>query len=381
MDSLPTVWDIEEHTRAKHQLIGHYISAWFPILTIQGHYERVVFLDGFAGPGIYKTGDPGSSLIALEALVDSNHFDQLAHTNFEFVIVERRHDRFDRLQDEISEFWRSRGGQPPNVRLHPFRREFADIARSVIPRLRQSAPMFSFIDPFGWSVPMSVIRDYLAGSGCEVLVTFMYERVNQFITTSNDDTLLTFEKLFHVSDTELRRITANNGQERRRLLRDLYLTQLQEEAGFKYARAFEVRDIRRNRTIYFLMFGTHSIRGLDRMKRAMWKLDPEQGLLFSGLTSGDPLLFQPEPHLTPLYNALQDRFAGETVTVSVVEEYVITDTDYTSSHYKTVLRDLEKKGHLECISPRRKKNSYRSDNILRFLPRGRSTKPRLPFDQ
>lgn len=380
MDSMPTVWGIEEHTLAKHQLMRHYIRAWFPILTIQGYNKRVIFLDGFAGPGIYNTGDPGSSFVALEALVASHHFDQLSHTTFDFVFVERRRDRFDRLQEEISEFWRKMGGQPTNVRLHPIRGDFAYIARNVIPSLRQSAPMFAFIDPFGWSVPMSVIRDYLAGPGCEVLFTFMYERVNQFITTSNDNTLLTFLELFHVSETQLRRITATNREERKTILRNLYLTQLQEEAGFKYARAFEIRNIRRNRTIYFLMFGTHSIRGLDRMKRAMWKLDPEQGVLFSGLTSGDPLLFQPEPHYTPLENALQDRFAGETVTVKAVEKYVITDTDYTSSHHKTVLKDFEMQGHLVCMSPRSKRYSYGSDDILRFLPRGQSTKPRLPFD-
>ena len=27
-----TVWQIEEHTKAKHEILRRYLSAWFPIL-------------------------------------------------------------------------------------------------------------------------------------------------------------------------------------------------------------------------------------------------------------------------------------------------------------------------------------------------------------
>ena len=75
---------MEEHTRAKHELLKKYLEAWFPILAIQGHQERVIFLDGFAGPGIYDGGEPGSPVIALETLINHNSFSQLAGTTFQF---------------------------------------------------------------------------------------------------------------------------------------------------------------------------------------------------------------------------------------------------------------------------------------------------------
>ena len=379
MDRKPTVWNLEEHTRAKHQLMDHYISAWFPIRTIQGHNKRVVFLDGFAGPGTYSDGEPGSPLIALEALVSSLHFDQLAGTTFEFVFVEKRPDRFRRLQVEISEFWRSRGGKPPNVNVHPLQMDFVDAASKVLPDLRGTAPMFAFIDPFGWSVPMAAIRDCLADKGCEVLFTFMHEYVNRFITTSKQDTSRTFMEMFGVNDDEYAEVGNLQGEKRKKHLRDKYLSQLRHEAGFEYVRPFEVRDIRRNRTIYFLMFGTHSTRGLDVMKQAMWKLDPEQGVLFAGLTTGAPLLFEPEPHLLPLLTAIQERFGGETVEVETIEEFVITETDFTSSHYKGILREMETEGTLECVSSRQRRYSYPPDCRLRILPCRQSLRPSLPF--
>lgn len=58
-----TIWEIESHTIAKHQILERYLKAWFPILN--RYHGRVIYLDGFSGPGRYKNGEPGSPIIAL----------------------------------------------------------------------------------------------------------------------------------------------------------------------------------------------------------------------------------------------------------------------------------------------------------------------------
>lgn len=64
----PTQWPLDPHTAAKHEILRRYLNAWFPIL---GTYNgRVVFLDGFAGPGIYSQGEPGSPIVALRTLLE-----------------------------------------------------------------------------------------------------------------------------------------------------------------------------------------------------------------------------------------------------------------------------------------------------------------------
>ena len=60
----PTAWEIKPHTIAKHALLKAYLNAWFPILGTSE--QRVIFLDGFAGPGVYKDGQPGSPIIAID---------------------------------------------------------------------------------------------------------------------------------------------------------------------------------------------------------------------------------------------------------------------------------------------------------------------------
>jgi hypothetical protein len=39
---------------------------------------RLLLVDGFAGPGRYATGEPGSPLIMLDALLSHQSFDELA---------------------------------------------------------------------------------------------------------------------------------------------------------------------------------------------------------------------------------------------------------------------------------------------------------------
>ena len=53
-----------------------------------GWNRRVLFLDGFAGPGVYADGEPGSPLIVLSTLVSHSAFERLSATEFAFLFVE-----------------------------------------------------------------------------------------------------------------------------------------------------------------------------------------------------------------------------------------------------------------------------------------------------
>ena len=57
-----TIWELKPHSLGKHLVLKEYLKAWLPILgQTQG---RILFLDGFAGPGEYKGGEQGSPVIA-----------------------------------------------------------------------------------------------------------------------------------------------------------------------------------------------------------------------------------------------------------------------------------------------------------------------------
>ena len=366
------IWTIDQHTRAKHELLRRYLGAWFPILSSSGWHRRVLFLDGFAGPGVYSGGEQGSPLIALATLVDHPHFERLSSTEFVFLFVEADAQRFESLEATVAGFWATRpGGQPANVRVRLYNDQFAHVATEMVSIMReqkkQLAPTLAFIDPFGWSgVPLAVIADLLSFDRCEVLFNFMFDSVNRFVADERPGIERHFVDLFGTEEVEHQAAAVLAGDDRKRFLRDLYMHQLRERGGFRHVRSFELMDVERGRTAYFLMFGTRHPKGLEVMKDAMWALDPVSGTRFTGFAGSQPMLFEPEPNFAPLRVALLQRYAGKTVAIETIERFVIEDTDFKTSHYKRVLKGIEIEDLLTCVSPRARRLTYAAGTVLKF---------------
>jgi three-Cys-motif partner protein len=366
-----TVWELEHHTAAKHEILRRYLAAWFPILTIGGFNKRVLFLDGFAGPGVYSHGEPGSPIIALDTHTLVNHrlFDRLDHTEFVFFFIEKDTERFESLEKELAAFWTAHGGQPDNVRVHLLNDEFAVTASSLVDYLAEQkktlAPTFAFIDPFGWSgVDLDVICRLLAFDKCEVFFNFMYDSVNRFVTHPNPGVQGHLRDLFGTN--RYAEAAGLDAASRKLFLHDLYREQLQEQGGFRYVHSFEMIN-RQGHTVYSLFYGTRSIAGLRVMKDAMWAADPVGGVRFSDQLAGQSVLFGDEPDFGPLRTAIMEKFSGRTVTIAEVEEFVLVETPYKAAGYKTkVLNPLEADGLLEVPTIRKRPLTYPSGVELSF---------------
>ena len=166
------VWDLEPHTRAKHEILTQYLQAWIPILT-QGKFPEIMYVDGCAGPGRYSKGEDGSPIIALRIALQ-----QPAHvrTTIRFVFIEELGDRADLLSEIIASL-----SVPDNCQIElygseSFETAFERVLSAYNSQGQPLPPTFAFIDPFGYSdVPLSIVREILKHSSCEVLVNFMYE--------------------------------------------------------------------------------------------------------------------------------------------------------------------------------------------------------------
>jgi three-Cys-motif partner protein len=219
-----TVWDIEPHTRAKHEILRRYLQAWIPILS-QGGFPQVCYIDGFAGPGRYAGGEDGSPVIALRSALE--HSADIK-ANVEFFFVEIRADRAENLDQVVSDFPLPRNFSVEVTKGQTFEQAFAQWRRRFADARKPWPATFAFIDPFGWSgVPFWIVKEILSNRSCEVLVTFMYEEINRFI--GHRDQATNFEAFF---GTEKWRSGAGSlrPQERNRFLHDLYVQQLREDA-------------------------------------------------------------------------------------------------------------------------------------------------------
>ena len=363
-----TTWKIEAHTQYKHELLSSYLKAWFPILTIRGHNKRIIFLDGFAGPGIYEGGESGSPIIALKTLVEREDFSKLRQTKFIFIFIEKNDKRFASLKDEIKKLWEK---QPNNVIIKPLNSSLKKTATEIIYELNkqenQLAPTFAFMDPFGWSdLSMELIKEIVAASKREVLISFMYNKVNRFVTDERPAIARTFAELFGVDGDELKKARGLTPPERKMYLLHLYENQLKEKCGFKFTCHFELYNIKKNHTEYFLIFGTHHKKGFKVMKDVMWKIDPEKGELSPESTKEQPALFKLEPDYMDLRRMLLERFSNAKASKEKLEDFTIEETPYIEKHLTTVLKQLECEKKIEC-SNRRRRKTYPAGTQIRFL--------------
>ncbi len=85
------LWEADEHTLAKHQILRAYLEAWIPIMSRWN--DRLLLIDGFAGPGRYDGGEEGSPLIMLRTLLNHRNFVTNRRTTFSFLFIEQDHDQ------------------------------------------------------------------------------------------------------------------------------------------------------------------------------------------------------------------------------------------------------------------------------------------------
>lgn len=355
------LWELEPHTLGKHLVLRAYLDAWFPILS--SWQNRILFIDGFAGPGEYKGGEEGSPLIAMRALVD--HTARIkAEVIFFFIEIDAR--RAQHLESIIQE-WKTKlpSNAIPHVVTGRFDETMEEVLSSLDEQHKRIAPAFVMIDPFGVSgTPMSVVRRIMGNPQCEVYFSLMYEPMNRFRNTPEFEKHL--DELFGCPDWRAISETEDS-EERRKGLYDLYESQLRV-AGANYVVHFDVYS--GNRLIYSIFFATRNDVGCDRMKAAIWKVAPEGTFEFRG-THVDQLILSLEPSFEPLKKQLLDEFGnGRWYPIGVIQKFMRSDrTDYHSSQLKTnTLRPMETDGLLEVDpSTRKKAGTYPDGSMLRFV--------------
>ncbi len=356
-------WEAEPHTIAKHRLLRSYLDAWLPIMSAN---RRVMYIDGFAGPGEYEGGEEGSPIIALRAVLEHR---QPFNAEIAFLFIESEESRRIHLEQLIDRRFPT---LPDNVSYDVVSGRFDETMSGVLNHLDEEkmrlAPTFAFIDPFGYSdTPMSVVARIMRNPKCEILVNFNYEELNRFL--SLDSQRRNFDRQFGGSvweacvalkDPDCRRVCVHNA----------YRDQLLKYARVRYVRSFEMVN-RNSRTDYFLFFGTNNYTGLKKMKQAMWRVDPNGSYQFSDATNdpNQPTLFSLEPDFSFLESVLSAAFTSRAeVGVEEVERFVVEQTPFLDTHYKKqVLVPLERAGRLAVVrSPRKLQYKYPSGTVLRF---------------
>ena len=364
-DGQPTIWQAEQHTRAKHRILIEYLKRWMPILSQQsrnvGTPRPIKYIDCFAGPGIYTDGTKGSPLLALDAAL--GHAREFP-VPVQFIFIENDRERWQVLADQLSQY-NEVTAQSQKVHLTaPIR----DDCRITLARMLEESdrrhekfgPALIFLDQFGYSaVPMLLIQQLMSQPQCEVLTYLFWRDLDRFITDHNKHAGIT-EAFGH--DGWKPAIQMASG-ERERFMLDTYTAALRQHAGSAYVWPFAMLD-ENQRLLYWLFFCTNNIRGLEEMKKAMWKVDQTGAFRFSDRDGLAQLTFLTTYTDKMLAHDMASRLAGRTMTVGQVFEWVLTETP--AYKFKVPLAALEKRGSVKPVSPPRgrRPGTFPDDNML-----------------
>jgi three-Cys-motif partner protein len=354
------LWDLDPHTVGKHVVLRAYLDAWLPIMS-SGN-SRVLFIDGFAGPGEYAGGEAGSPQIAMKALVEHS---AIIKAEVVYWFIEKDSARAKHLQTIVDE-WKPK--LPASTKVNVVEGAFDETMDGLLKYLdeKQSkmAPAFIMVDPFGVSgTPMSVIRKLFKNPKCEIYFSLMYEWINRFKEAPEFEKHL--DDLFGCSNwKKLAGIV--DGEERRAAIYKLYEDQLRE-AGATQVVHFDIYD--GNRLKYSIFFASMHVVGADRMKAAIWKAAPGGDFAFRG-SQTPQLELVASPDFKPLMQQLMDEFGdGKWHSISKVTKFVMSDsTDYHSGQLKKrTLKPMEIEGQVVAdASSRQRVWTYPDGCRLKF---------------
>jgi three-Cys-motif partner protein len=363
MSSVPktTVWPLEEHTKGKHLVLRKYLDAWLPILgSTQG---RVIFIDGFAGPGAYTGGEDGSPIIALKAF--ANHPARARMKEVRFWFIEKDPARAAHLDKLVEPYKEMLGQGSIDVTCGSFDAEVSGVLTELAENTQKMAPAFVMIDPFGVSqTPMAVVRQILQNPKCEVSISFMAEFIGRFKAEEGWEVHL--DGLFGTDEWRQYLQTPNHRLQRQQFF-ELYKRQLKND-GAKHVVHFEL--YRSAELVYAIFFATQSHVGCNKMKEAIWKADPAGGMSFiSGrdaamdLFTNDISRFEPE-----IEARLRLHPPDEWVSIESIEKWAMGDeTHFHCGQLKAALRNLETNGLVEADeTTRRRRKTYPAGTMLQL---------------
>jgi len=332
-------WPCEAHTGAKHDIYRRYLERWFPILlTGPKPYRSVTYAEGFSGPGIYRGGEPGSPVIAMQALIKEVPATK-GVARFIFIDDDPRCARM--LEDSLLAAFPDRPRTPEAMPVKIVEGTCATHLEDTLDAMNAwGKPIFANLDSWGNApVPYRLLKRLAANISSEVIVTLFPQHFVRFVSDLGKDG----DEVFG-GNPDWRTVTGLAPAAKSRHILTCYREAL-HTAGFPYLLDFEL--IPRHGQPLYLVFGTRHRLGVKKMKDSLWEVDRAQGVGFRDPRDeqAETLFDIDQPLLGPLTRLLEHRLqANGRTCVKDLREFTLLETVYRPEHVITALKPLIDRG-------------------------------------
>lgn len=363
--ALEIPWVIEEHTKVKHQILESYVTVWMAIMFSQqtklGYKQKLIYIDGFAGPGVYWSDDSkreeiwGSPVIIAQKANEFIEKDKGRELLILGIDKEKKCiESLQKLLDDNNKF---------KQKWHTALGEFEGTINKILDNLEEAkgkiAPSFFFIDPFGYSgFSMATLKRILRYPRMELFINLNVYDINRFLEAEHAcqslNSLYGTDKYIDAAKCE--------GDKKISFLMELYCAQLKDAEVELFVQPFRINTTGQGtRPRYFLIHVSQNIKALKEMKNAMSKistqpfrfeavgLDPSRQLDLFEL-SGEEVLRE---RLIVFINASKDK-----IPYDEIEDWAYQATSGVAKEIKSALVSLEKSGEIKVLrKPGQKHNT------------------------
>lgn len=345
-------------TRTKHAILDRYLPSYFNV--IKTWHKNLVFIDGFAGPGEYTSGDlsfDGSPIRALK-LVTSNK--DLAERVL-CIFIEKHKPFFEKLTSRVESFNGTHGIKQPIISHGTFTSQIDDLLKTVDDK-KGLAPTFLFVDPCGVDdVSMKHIADVLSRDYCEAFIFFNLDGIRRIAGYANSKGLVspTLVSLYGSEERAAAVVAAataaSSPDAREQIFVQHYRDALEEASGARYFLPLRIEQESRETTSHYLLHATKHPLGFRIMKDVMWKADggiecegDRLALLQASRTGGGRLF---HPVIDQMHAAiLEDLKGGPQPVTRYLDDWVTRPEDmFCESVYRRELLLLEELGKIEVV--------------------------------
>jgi three-Cys-motif partner protein len=345
------------HGKAKAQILSRYLKGWFAKLGQSSYsdYNQLFVFDMFAGCGKHHSlkGEEadGSPISAIKAFLSVQQKLKNVRMVY-FVFREGKKANAQKLEQALADFVHSDDVQP---HFEEWATAFQDRAdeggckftyhaahakfgvEDLVQRLLQSStlhqvPTFAFLDPFGYSLPMDLVQQFLGSPKAEVLLNFNLSGLMRGIAQGQ------FRDRMNVFFGNEEWDMLNKGQytpgQRREMALKIYTHTLKEGGGAKFTCNIAMRNPR-NGYVYFLLHATKHPKGLELMKdtiATMANSYSTEGLIFSSFQAKkqeDGVAVTDGDWLQQCADEIIGEFQGqEQISLAKIEEFVLYQTPW-----------------------------------------------------
>ena len=259
-----------EQSYIKHQFLTKYLQgAAYKI--ILGRSETFNFVDAFAGP--WQIGDNNNysdasfdqALRTLHAVRENLVNRRLANPRIRFFFCEKRTGAIAQLLQYAE--------KKTDFEIYVFPGAFEDNL-GAISNVLTDGFTFTFIDPTGWDIRNQDVFRFLRDQGGEFLLNFMSDHINRH--SGYDAVSESFGRFLAHPDwkEDFDALPADWNNERKVL--HLLKCQMKKARVATYLPDFSIMLPRQERLKMRLIFGTHSLQGLELFRDTQPKIEEKQ---------------------------------------------------------------------------------------------------------